>query len=125
MRALLLSMALVAGASGHAALDQTVTLRPAGGGWALPATLVIPEAADPVPCVVFFAGSGPTDRDWRSPLLRGSNGSGRQLAEGLATKGIGSLRFDKVGSGANMDHLEMLSLGHYVDEASVAFDYLV
>ena len=74
--------------------------------------------------MVFFAGSGPTDRDWLSPLLAGKSGGGRQLAEGFAAKGIGSLRFDKVGSGANMEHLEVLSLAHYVDEASLAFDFL-
>jgi hypothetical protein len=74
--------------------------------------------------VVFLAGSGPTDRDWLSPLLPGRNGSGRQLAERLAAKGIGSLRFDKVGSGTNMEHLDVLSLAHYVDEASLAFDFL-
>jgi pimeloyl-ACP methyl ester carboxylesterase len=41
------------------------------------------------------AGSGPTDRDWNSPLLPGSNGSARLLAEALARAGIGSLRYDK------------------------------
>jgi len=42
-----------------------------------------PEAAGGIPCVVFFAGSGPTDRDWLSPLLPGTNGSGRALADGV------------------------------------------
>jgi hypothetical protein len=48
---------------------------------------------------VFFAGSGPSDRDWRSPLLPGTNGSGAQLALALQARGVGSIRFDKVGSG--------------------------
>jgi alpha-beta hydrolase superfamily lysophospholipase len=107
-----------------AAPETAVTLRPDAGSWSLPGTLRIPEAAGGIPCVVFFAGSGPTDRDWLSPLLPGTNGSGRQLAEGLAAKGIGSLRFDKVGSGKNMEHLEVLSLEHYVEEAALAFDFL-
>jgi uncharacterized protein len=110
--------------TGHAPAETGVTLRPGTGAWSLPGTLRIPQASDRIACVVFFAASGPTDRDWLSPLLAGKNGSGRQLAEGLAAKGIGSLRFDKVGSGANMEHLEVLSLAHYVDEASLAFDFL-
>jgi pimeloyl-ACP methyl ester carboxylesterase len=45
------------------------------------------------------AGSGPTDRDWNSPLLPGSNGSARLLAEALARAGFASLRYDKRASG--------------------------
>ena len=87
----------------------------------------------PPPCVVFFAGSGPTDRDWTSPLLPGTNGSGAQLALALQARGVGSIRFDKVGSGVNMPKsmapadlkmLDVLSLAHYVDEAEAAFDEL-
>lgn len=48
------------------------------------------------------AGSGPTDRDWNSPLLPGSNGSARLLAEALARAGIGSLRYDKRASGPHV-----------------------
>ena len=86
-----------------------------------------------MPCVVLFAGSGPTDRDWNSPLLPGRNGSGAQLARALEARGVGSIRFDKVGSGLNMPKsnapddlkvLEVLSLAHYVDEAVAAFDEL-
>jgi uncharacterized protein len=51
-------------------------------------------------------------------------GKKRQRAEGLAAKGIGSPRFDNVGAGTNMEHLDVLSLAHYVDEASLAFDFL-
>jgi hypothetical protein len=86
-----------------------------------------------VPCLVFFAGSGPTDRDWNSPLMPGHNGSGGQLALELQARGVGSIRFDKVGSGVNMPKsnasadlkmLEVLSLAHYVDEAVAAFEEL-
>lgn len=41
------------------------------------------------------AGSGPTDGDWCSPLLPGTNGSARLLAEAFAGAGIASLRYDK------------------------------
>ena len=102
-------------------------------GLQLPSTISLPARDDAAPCVVFFAGSGPTDRDWTSPLLPGTNGSGAQLALALQARGVGSIRFDKVGSGVNMPKssapadlkmLDVLSLAHYVDEAEAAFDEL-
>lgn len=62
-------------------------------------TLVIPPGSGPFPAVLMAAGSGPTDRDWNSPLLPGSNGSGRLLADVLAEVGFASLRYDKRGVG--------------------------
>jgi pimeloyl-ACP methyl ester carboxylesterase len=59
------------------------------------ATVVRPVGPGPFPAVVMVAGSGPTDRDWDSPLLPGTNGSARLLAEALARAGIASLRYDK------------------------------
>ncbi len=35
-------------------------------------TLVKPSGQGPFPAVVMVAGSGPTDRDWNTPLLPGS-----------------------------------------------------
>ena len=93
-----------------------------GEGYTLPASVVLPQKAGP--CVVFFAGSGPTDRNWLSPMLPGTNGAGAQLATALAQRNIGSIRFDKVGSGKNMKKLGILSLAHYVDEARLAFAHL-
>jgi pimeloyl-ACP methyl ester carboxylesterase len=58
-------------------------------------TLVRPAGAGPFLGVVLVAGSGPTDRDWNSPLLPGSHGSARLLAEELARAGFASLRYDK------------------------------
>ena len=110
--------------------EDVVLSRP---GYRLPATVTLPASEGPVPCIVFFAGSGPTDRDWTSPLLPGSNGSAAQLARALEARGVGSIRFDKVGSGVNMPKsadpadlamLDVLSLAHYVDEALAAFDEL-
>src|SRR5262249_35310696 len=121
---LLLVARIFAAPSPHAAVNEPVVIRPPGVAWSLPATLVIPEASAPVPCIVFFAGSGPTDRDWLSPMLPGKNGRARQLADGLAGKSVGSLRFDKVGSGTNQGPLDVLSLAHYVAEATAAFDFL-
>ena len=62
-------------------------------------TLVRPAGAGPFPALALVAGSGPTDRDWNTPLLPGSNGSARLLAEALAADGFASLRYDKRASG--------------------------
>ncbi|MCU1645827.1 MAG: hypothetical protein JWN03_6102 [Nocardia sp.] len=62
-------------------------------------TLVRPVGEGPFPAVVLVAGSGPTDRDWNSALLPGSNGSGRLIAEQLARAGFASVRYDKRGIG--------------------------
>jgi pimeloyl-ACP methyl ester carboxylesterase len=112
-------------------MDEDVVLsRP---GYTLPSTVSLPASDGAAPCIVFFAGSGPTNRDWTSPLLPGRNGSGAQLALALQSRGVGSIRFDKVGSGINMpksaapadlEMLDVLSLAHYVDEAAAAFDEL-
>ena len=88
-------------------------------------TLVRPPGPGPFPAVVMVAGSGPTDRDWNSPLLPGSNGSARLLAEALARAGIASLRYDKRASGPhareNMQALiGKLSMQSHVDELAGA-----
>ena len=65
-------------------------------------TLTLPADDGPFPAVVLVAGSGPTDRDWCSPLLPGANGSGRLFAEAFADACIASLRYDKRASGADV-----------------------
>jgi pimeloyl-ACP methyl ester carboxylesterase len=62
-------------------------------------TLLLPQSKRKVPVVLIIAGSGPTDRDGNSPLLKGANNSLKLLAEGLAANGIASLRYDKRGVG--------------------------
>lgn len=68
-------------------------------GIAMHGTLTLPEGDGPFPAVILVAGSGPTDRDWCSPLLPGTNGSGRLFAEAFADSGIASLRYGKRASG--------------------------
>ena len=60
-------------------------------------TLLIPDSTKPKPVVLLIAGSGPTDRNGNSAALPGKNNSLLMLAEGLAARGIASLRFDKRG----------------------------
>jgi alpha-beta hydrolase superfamily lysophospholipase len=88
-------------------------------------TLVRPSGSGPFPAVVMVAGSGPTDRDWNSPLLPGSNGSARLLAEALARAGIASLRYDKRVSGSHARENVPLMIGKvsmqsHVDELAGA-----
>ncbi len=93
-------------------------------------TLVRPDGPGPFPAVVMVAGSGPTDRDWNSPLLPGSNGSARLLAEALAQAGIASLRYDKRAAGPhareNMAALiGKMSMQSHVDELTGAVRTIV
>jgi len=63
------------------------------------ATLTRPAGEAPFPAVIFVAGSGPTDRNWNTPLLPGTNGSGALLAQKLTEHGFITLRYDKLASG--------------------------
>ena len=45
-------------------------------------TLVRPSGPGPFPAVVMGAGSGPTDRDWNSPLLPGRASAGGGVSAG-------------------------------------------
>jgi uncharacterized protein len=88
-------------------------------------TLVRPSGPGSFPAVVMVAGSGPTDRDWNSPLLPGTNGSARLLAEALARAGIASLRYDKRASGPHASEnvpllIGKMSMQSHVDELAGA-----
>jgi pimeloyl-ACP methyl ester carboxylesterase len=72
------------------------------------------------PTVVLMAGSGPTDRDWNSPLLEGKNGSAKLLAEALAHHGFQVLRFDKAATGGNKIEIAQLAFDTYVVEGRAA-----
>ena len=83
-------------------------------------TLELPAAKQPVPVALIIAGSGPTDRNGNTPALPGSNNSLKMLADGLASRGIASLRYDKrgiAGSRAAMTSEADLRFNHFIDDA--------
>ena len=63
------------------------------------ASLTLPNGDGPFPAVIMVAGSGPTDRNWNSPLIPGANGSAALLAQVVAETGFIVLRYDKRASG--------------------------
>ncbi len=89
---------------------EVEALGPAGP---LKGTFIAP--ADGQPVVLIIPGSGPTDRDGNNPLgVRAA--PYRLLAEGLADRGIGSLRIDKrgmFGSAAAAADPNAVTIGDY------------
>ena len=61
------------------------------GEWKLPGTLSVPVGAGPFPAVVLVHGTGPNDRD----ETVGGAKVFKDLAEGLASRGIAVLRYEK------------------------------
>lgn len=70
--------------------ERTVTFKQLDGN-PYPAVLCLPKGPSPAPIVVMLAGSGPNDRD----ETIGPNKPFRDLARGLAERGVATLRFDK------------------------------
>jgi uncharacterized protein len=66
------------------------------------ATLTRPAGSGPFPAVIMVAGSGPTDRNWNSPLIAGTNGSAALFARALNAVNFVTLRYDKRVSGPNI-----------------------
>jgi dienelactone hydrolase len=73
--------------SSYAETEVTV----GSGEWTLPGTLTLPAGAGPFPAVFLVHGSGPNDRD----ETLGPNKPFKDLALGLASRGIAVLRYDK------------------------------
>ena len=99
-------------------------------GIAMEATLTRPAGDGAFPAVIMVAGSGPTDRNWNSPLLPGTNGSAALLAGVLTKLGYVTLRYDKRASGPHGKENAMklagrVSMQSHVDELAGGLAYLV
>ena len=84
-------------------------------------TIELPAARFPVPVVLIISGSGPTDRNGNSAALPGPNNSLKMIADGLASSGIASLRYDKRGIGESRSAAqseENLRFDHFVKDAA-------
>ncbi len=93
-------------------------------------TITSPKDAEVHSAVVFVAGSGPTDRNWCSPLLPGTNGSAKLLAEALALQGFVTLRYDKVASGPHVKEnipklLGKISMQSHIEELKGAVETII
>ncbi|MBR0551111.1 alpha/beta fold hydrolase [Sphingomonadaceae bacterium LXI357] len=78
------------------------------------------DAGKGAPVALIIPGSGPTDRDGNSPMgVRA--GSLKLLAQGLAARGISSVRIDKrgmFGSKAAIADANKVTIGAYVDDVA-------
>jgi alpha-beta hydrolase superfamily lysophospholipase len=106
--------------------EHEITLSTSTGS--LAGTLTMPNtASSPLPAVLIFAGSGPTDRDGNDAKLGLRDDAYKLLAHSLADRKIASLRFDKRGVGAStavQKNGEPLSLDTYVDDGLAWLEYL-
>jgi len=90
-----------------------------GPEWPLPGTLTMPNGAGPFAAVVLVHGSGPNDRD----ESYGPNKTFKDLALGLASRGIAVLRYEKRSKvfGAKMATLPNMTVkDESVDDAMLA-----
>ncbi|MFD0896002.1 alpha/beta hydrolase [Luteolibacter ambystomatis] len=94
----------------------------------LKGTLEQPAQEEKSLVVLIHPGSGPTDRDGNSIGLPGNNDSLKMLAEGLAARGIASVRIDKRGIAASKaagpKKEDDLLFDTYVDDAVSWIGYL-
>ena len=93
------------------------------GGWPLAATLSMPNGKGPFAAVLLVHGSGPGDRDQSVGALKPF----RDLAHGLASRGIAVLRYDKRTRvhAARMKELKTMTVAlEVVDDAVAATELL-
>lgn len=94
-------------------------------GVAMVGTVVRPDGDGPFLSIVMVAGSGPTDRDWCSPLLPGANGIASLFTEAFADAGYASIHDDTRASGLpTMENVPKLSMQSHLDELTATVQTL-
>lgn len=95
--------------------EQSVTLQ-ATDSCSLPGTITVPTGEGPVPGVVLVSGSGPTDRD----STIGPNKPLKDLAWGLASRGVAVLRYEKRTAACQVDPATITLDEEVTDDALTA-----
>lgn len=109
---------LLASAAAAQVADHEVSID--GGKAPLHGSLMTPAAQRRGPAVLLISGSGPTDRNGNSTIPQVHPATMKLIAEGLAQRGIASLRFDKRGIGDSAPAMTAeadLRFATYVDDA--------
>ena len=117
--ALMGALTLAGAADAATAAPVQTYVEATGPSGVLKGTMLAPEQAKGAPVVLIIPGSGPTDRDGNNPLgVKAS--SYRLLAEGLADRGVASVRIDKRGmfaSAAALANPNDVTIDAYADDA--------
>ncbi len=119
---------VASGAASPATRAQEVTFT--SGADTIYGTLLLPETSQgrKLPAAVILAGSGPTDRDGNSKVIPGPVNTLRDFADALASQGVASLRYDKLGSGktgrASITNPAAIGFDLFVAEAQAAYAFL-
>ncbi|WP_066800330.1 alpha/beta hydrolase [Sphingomonas soli] len=124
MRLALLAAAVAAPLQASSDKVAPVEVTAPGPDGPLAGTLLDPGA--PAPAILILPGSGPTDRDGNNPLGVAA-ASYRLLAEGLAERGIATLRIDKrgsFGSKAAATDPNAVTISDYANDARAWVDML-
>jgi len=88
-------------------------------------TLTTPKKFSTIPVALIIAGSGPTDRDCNSSMLKSN--AYKKLAYGLAENNIASIRYDKRGiaeSKAALKNESDIRFDNYVEDAKEWIQFL-
>ena len=101
-----------------------ISVTVADGQWQLPGTLTLPNGKGPFPAVVLVAGSGPEDED----ETIGPNKPFKDIAWGLASRGIAVLRYTKrtkqYGVKSSTDASTFTVKDEYIEDARAAVSQL-
>lgn len=123
-KALFAIITLLFFSTAHAVEKNIILTTPTGE---IHGILLMPDNEEPCPLVIIIAGSGPTDMNGNTIGSELQNNSLKMLAEGLAAKGVASLRYDKRGIGKSQAAImseEELRFEHYIDDAAAWADML-